>query len=115
MNSLRNKVQLIGNLGANPVVTLLQSGKKVAKASIATQDYYKDKSGEKQSSTQWHNLVAWGHAAKILENYTEKGQQIAIEGKLNHRSYDDKQGVTRYVTEIIVSDVQLLAKRIPKN
>lgn len=113
MNTLRNKVQLIGNLGANPVVKLLESGKKVAKASIATNDWYKNAKGETQTQTQWHNLIAWGHAAKVLENFTSKGQQIAIEGKLQHRSYEDKKGITHYVTEILVSDVQLLSKRIP--
>lgn len=115
MNTLRNKVQLIGNLGATPVITLLDSGKKIAKASIATNSWYKNAAGESQTQTQWHNLVAWGHAAKILENYTSKGQQIAIEGKLQNRSFNDQKGVKRYVTEIVVSDVQLLSRVIPKS
>ena len=108
MNSLRNKVQLIGNLGNNPEIITLESGKKLAKFSIATNESYKNAQGEKITETQWHNVIAWNKTADIVENYLEKGREIAIEGKLTSRSYDDKDGNKRYVTEIIVNELLLL-------
>ncbi len=92
MNTLRNKVQLIGNLGNNPEIIELESGKKLAKFSIATNETYKNVQGEKITDTQWHNVVAWNKTAEIAEKYLEKGKEIAIEGKLTSRSYDDKDG-----------------------
>ena len=108
MSTLKNKVQLIGNLGNSPEIVNLESGKKLAKFSIATNETYKNTQGEKVQDTQWHNLVAWGKTAEIIEKYTAKGSEIAIEGKLTSRSYDDKEGVKRYTTEVVVSEVLML-------
>ena len=100
MNALKNKVQLIGNLGQDPEIVTLESGNKLAKFSIATSDYYKNAKGEKVEDTQWHNIVAWGKTAEIVENYLTKGKQVAVEGKLIHRSYETKEGEKRYITEV---------------
>ncbi|MBI3500245.1 MAG: single-stranded DNA-binding protein [Bacteroidetes bacterium] len=108
MNTLRNKVQLIGNLGQNPEVKELNGGKKVAKFSLATNETYRNKAGEKVTDTQWHNLVAWGKTAEIIEKYLKKGSEVAVEGKLLNRNYTDKEGVKRYVTEIQVSELLML-------
>lgn len=111
MSSLRNKVQLIGNVGATPEITDLESGKKVTRFPLATNDFYKNAKGEKVQSTQWHNIVAWGKTAEIIEKYAVKGKEIAIDGKLNSRSYEDKEGVKRYVTEVIANEVLLLGSK----
>ena len=95
MKNLRNKVQLIGNLGKDPEVKQLESGKILAKLSLATSENYKNADGEKVTDTQWHNLVAWGKTAQIAEKYLKKGNKIAIEGKLINRSYEDKEGIKR--------------------
>jgi single-strand DNA-binding protein len=108
MNALRNKVQLIGNLGMDPEVKSLDGGKKLAKMSIATNENYKNAKGEKVTETQWHNLIAWGKTAEIIEKFLKKGSEIAIEGKLINRNYTDKEGIKRYVTEIEVSEVLML-------
>ncbi|MDH5365584.1 MAG: single-stranded DNA-binding protein [Cyclobacteriaceae bacterium] len=108
MNSLKNKVQLIGNLGANPEVLNLESGKKLAKFSIATNESYKNAQGDKVQDTQWHNVVAWEKTAGIVEKYLSKGNEVAIEGKLVNRSYEDKEGNKRYVTEVIVNELVML-------
>ncbi len=108
MNNLKNKVQLIGNLGMNPEIKTLDSGKKLAKFSIATNESYKNAKGEKIEDTQWHNLVAWGKTAEIIEKYLQKGNEVALEGKLSNRSYDDKDGNKRYVTEIVVNELLML-------
>ena len=111
MNALRNKVQLIGNLGNDPEIITLESGKKLAKFSIATNDTYKNKEGERVTDTQWHNVVAWGKTADIIEQYVTKGKEIAIEGKLSHRSYDDKEGNKRYTTEVVCNELLLLGSK----
>jgi len=108
MNKLKNKVQLIGNLGMKPEIKNLDSGKKLAKFSIATNESFKNTKGEKVEDTQWHNLIAWGKTAEIIEQYVEKGNEVAIEGKLINRSYDDKDGNKRYITEIVVNDILML-------
>lgn len=110
MNTLRNKVQLIGNLGNDPEIITLESGKKLAKFSLATNESYKDADGQKQTKTDWHNLVAWSKTAEIIEKYVTKGKEIAIEGKLTNRSWDDKEGNKRYITEVIVSEVLMFSK-----
>ena len=110
MNALRNSVRLIGNLGEDPKVRKLDSGKTVANFSIATNEIYRDNQGNKQSETTWHRLVAWGKQAEIVEQYVKKGSEVAIEGKLTNRSYDDKNGEKHYVTEILVNSVLLLDK-----
>ena len=111
MKTLRNKVQLIGNLGADPEMKELTDGKTLAKLALATSDTYKKSSGEKVTETQWHNLVAWGKTAEIAGKYLKKGNRVAIEGRLVGRSYDDKKGVKRYVTEIVVSDLLMLGSK----
>ncbi len=111
MSNLRNKVQLIGNVGNNPEMTVLESGKKVIRFSLATNENYKNAKGEKVESTNWHNMVAWGKTAEIVEKYAVKGKQIAIEGKLTSRSYETKEGEKRYITEVIVSEVLLLGAK----
>lgn len=110
MNALKNKVQLIGNLGQDPEIVTLESGNKLAKFSIATSESYKNAQGEKVEDTQWHNVVAWGKLAEIAENYLLKGKQVAVEGKLIHRSYETKEGEKRYITEVRCNEMLLLGK-----
>ena len=111
MNSLRNKVQLIGNLGNDPEIITLESGKKLAKFSLATNDSYKDASGQKIDNVQWHNLIAWNKTADIVEKYVTKGKEIAIEGKLTSRSYETKEGEKRYITEVVVNELLMLGNK----
>jgi len=108
MNNLKNKVQLIGHIGMNPEILNLESGKKLAKFSIATNETYKNAKGEKVEDTQWHNLIAWGKTADIIEQYLQKGNEVAVEGKLTHSSYEDKDGNKRYSTEVVVSEILML-------
>ena len=111
MNALRNKVQLIGNLGKEPEVRTLESGKKMALFSVATHEDYRNANGEKVTETQWHNLVAWGKLAEIVEKYLGKGKEVAIEGKLVSRSYNDKDGNKKYSTEIHVNELLMLGAK----
>lgn len=111
MYALRNKVQLIGRLGNVPDVKLTEKGKKWARFSLATHETYRNTVGEKVTETQWHYLVAWGKLAEVAEKYLEKGREMAIEGKLVNRSYVDKDGIKRYATEILVSEILLLGAR----
>ena len=108
MNTLRNKVQLIGNLGNDPEIITLESGKKLAKFSIATNDSYKNAMGEKVTDTQWHNIIAWNKTAEIIEKYVTKGNEIAIEGKLTSRSYETKEGGKKYITEVVCNELLML-------
>ena len=108
MSTLRNKVQLIGNLGSNPEIITLENGNKLAKMSLATNEHFKDKDGQKQTKTEWHNLVAWNKTAEIIEQFVAKGKEIAVEGKLSTRNYLDKEGYKRYITEVIVDELLLL-------
>ena len=110
MNALRNKVQLIGNLGNAPQVITTENGKKLAKFSVATNETYTGRTGRKEKETTWHNIVALGNVAEIAEKFLTKGKEIAIEGKLTHRSYDDKDGNKRYVTEVIINELVLMNK-----
>jgi single-strand DNA-binding protein len=115
MTTLKNKVQLIGFLGKDAEIKRLDNGKVMAIISLATSENYKNAAGKKVTDTQWHNLIAWGKTAEFLEKYTTKGSEIGIEGKLMNRSYEDKNGVKRYVTEVFVSEVLLMnAKRAEK-
>ena len=111
MYALRNKVQLIGNLGKAPDVRTTESGKKWARFSLATNESYRNAKGEKVTETQWHNLVAWGKVAEIVEKYLEKGKEVAIEGKLVSRSYNDKEGNKKYTTEVLVSELLMLGSK----
>ena len=110
MNTMKNKVQLIGHVGQEPEVKTFGEGKKVANITIATNDSYTNEKGEKVDQTEWHRVTAWGKTAEIIEKFVTKGKEIAIEGKLTHRSYDDKDGNKRYVTEIVASEILLLGK-----
>ena len=114
MNALVNKVQLIGNLGKEPEVKTLESGKKMARFSVATNESYRNAKGEKVTETQWHNLVAWGRLAEIVEKYLVKGKEVAIEGKLINRSYNDKDGNKKYITEIQVNELKMLGAKVPE-
>lgn len=109
MKTLRNKVNLIGNLGINPEIKTLDKGGKLAKVTIATNETYKNAKGEKITETQWHNLIAWGKTADILERYTKAGSKVAIEGKLVNRSYTDKAGQKKYITEVEINEVMVLS------
>jgi len=111
MNNLRNKVQLIGHLGNDPEIKEYDGGKTMAKFSMATSEYYKNKSGEKVTETQWHNIVAWNGTAKVVEKLLKKGNEVAIEGKLTTRKWDDKDGNTKYFTEIIANEVLLFKSK----
>ena len=106
-----NKVILVGNVGKDPEVRYLENNVAVAKFPLATSDNYKNKNGERVSNTEWHNIVAWRGLAEIAEKYVKKGNQLFIEGKLVSRSWDDKEGNKRYITEVIVSNMQMLDKR----
>jgi single-strand DNA-binding protein len=108
--NLRNRVQLIGHLGADPEITSLDSGKKLAKIALATNEVYYNDKGEKVTDTQWHQAVAWGKLADVVEKYVSKGKEVALEGKLLHRSYEDRNGDKKYSTEVIISDLLLLGK-----
>lgn len=112
MYALRNKVQLIGNLGNVQNVRTTENGKKWARFSMATNDTYRNAKGEKITETQWHNLVAWGKVAEIVEKFLGKGREVAIEGKLVNRSYNDKDGNKKYITEVLVSEVLMLGSRM---
>ncbi len=108
MNALRNKVQLIGNLGNAPEVRNTESGKKLVKFSVATNEVYNNNKGEKVKETQWHNVIAWGKVAEIAEKYLHKGSEVAVEGKLITRNYNDKEGNKKYVTEVQLNELLLL-------
>jgi len=111
MYALKNKVQLIGNLGNAPEVKNLEGGKKIARFSIATNESYRNQKGEKVNETQWHNIVAWGKVAEIAEKYLQKGSEVALEGKLVSRSYNDKDGNKRYITEVQVNEILMLGEK----
>lgn len=111
MNPLKNRVQLIGRLGKDPQIKRLPDQKVVAQCSLATSERYQNKAGEKIEDTQWHQVVLWGRLAEVAERFLTKGMQVAIEGKLTYRSYQDKQGQQRYITEIVAQDLLLLDKK----
>lgn len=110
MSTIRNKVQLIGNVGREPEIVNLESGKKLAKFSVATNENYKNASGERVTDTQWHNIVAWGKTAELIEKYVNKGKEVGVEGKLTTRTWDDKDGTKHYFTEVICNELLLLGK-----
>ncbi len=111
MNAMRNKVMLIGNVGNDPQIIELEGGRKLAKFSIATNENYKNSKGERIQKTQWHKIVLWGNLAGIAENFVSKGKEVAIEGRLEHRSYEDKEGNTHYITEVVASEMLLLGSK----
>lgn len=111
MNSLKNRVQLIGHLGMNPEIKTLESGTKLAKFSIATNETYKNAKGEKVTDTEWHNVIAWNKTAELAEMFLEKGKEVAIEGKLTTRSWDDEKGNKRYITEVVCNEILFLGTK----
>ncbi len=110
MNTLKNKVQLIGRLGQDPEIINFNDGNKIAKFSLATDDSYKDKNGNKIERAYWHNIIVKGGLVKVVEEYITKGKEIAIEGKLTNRSWEDKTGQKRYITEIHANELLMLSK-----
>lgn len=111
MYTLKNRVQLIGNLGNDPEVKKTQTGKKLARFNIATNEVYRNAKGEKVKETTWHNLIAWGKVADIAEKYLNKGSEIAIEGKLISRSYTDKEGIKKFISEVEVNELLMLGSK----
>ncbi|MDP3002891.1 MAG: single-stranded DNA-binding protein [Bacteroidales bacterium] len=108
MNSLKNRVTLIGNLGQDPETKTTETGKKVTHFTLATDDGYKNSDGQKVNETTWHNIVAWNGLADIAGKYLKKGRQVAVEGRIVYRTYEDKKGATKNITEIVLNDLILL-------
>ena len=106
-----NKVILIGNLGADPEVKYLDSGVAVANFSLATTESYKNKEGERVSQTEWHNIVLWRGLAEVAEKWLKKGSSVYVEGKIRNRKWEDKEGNTRYTTEILGDNITMLGKK----
>jgi single-strand DNA-binding protein len=111
MKNLRNQVQLIGRLGADPELNEFSTGSKKVQMRIATSETYKNKSGEKVTDTQWHNVVAWNSTADFASAYLNKGTEVMIHGKLVNRSYEDKNGSKRYITEVVTDQMLILQKK----
>jgi single-strand DNA-binding protein len=108
---MKNSVQLIGNVGNDPEIQTLENGNKMVYLNIATNDRFTDDKGEKVEQTEWHRVIAWGKIAEIIEKYVAKGKEIGVEGKLTHRSYEDKNGEKKFITEVVVHEVLLLSKQ----
>jgi single-strand DNA-binding protein len=108
MYAIKNKVQLIGNLGQLPDIRTTETGKKLARFSIATNDTYRNSRGERVRETLWHTVIAWGKLAEIAEKYLTKGREVAVAGKLVHRDYIDKNGIKRFITEIVLNELVML-------
>ncbi len=111
MNTLRNNVKLIGRLGQDPEVKLLDNGSKLATFSLATSDSFIAKDGHKQEQTQWHSIVVWGNLAGICEKYLKKGKEIAVDGCITYRTWDDKNGTRHYKSEIVASDLLFVGSK----
>jgi single-strand DNA-binding protein len=103
-----NKVILVGHLGADPDMRYTPSGQGVCELRLATSESWNDKNGQRQERTEWHRIVVWGKRAEVCSKYLAKGRQVFVEGRIQTRSYDDKDGNKRYITEIIANDVQFL-------
>ncbi len=110
MKNLLNSVRLFGNVGKDPIITQFENGNKVAKWSMATNERIKNSKGETVDDVQWHNVVAWGNVATVVEKYVTKGTRLSIEGKLHYRRFVNKDGEEKEVAEIIVKDVLLVEK-----
>ena len=111
MQALKNKVQLIGHLGNAPEVRTTESGRKLARFSVATNETYRNAKGEKITDTQWHNIIAWGKTADIIEKYLGKGSEVVVEGKLINRNYTDKEGNKKYITEVEFGELLMLGSK----
>ena len=112
MNNLRNHVQLIGRLGHDPEIRTFDNDRKKASFSLATSDSYKNAKGEKVIETQWHNIIAWGKNAELIEKLLRKGSEVVLQGKLVHRSWQGEDGQKRYTTEIIVNEFVLVGAKM---
>ncbi|MFK7049696.1 MULTISPECIES: single-stranded DNA-binding protein [Flavobacterium] len=110
MNALRNKVQLIGHVGQEPEIKILEGGRKLAKLTLATNEVYYNENKEKVTDTQWHHITAWGKTAEIIENFVNKGKEIMVEGKLTYKNWEDKNGEKRNSTEIVINELLLMNK-----
>ena len=110
MYSLKNKVNLIGNLGKDVEIKETKNGNKLARFSIATNEVYNSKEGEKKQTTEWHNIIAWGKTADMMALLLKKGNKVAIEGRLQYGSFQDKNGNTRYTTDIVATTFQKLSR-----
>jgi single-strand DNA-binding protein len=108
MSSLSNRVTLIGNLGQDPETKSTETGKKVTHFTLATKDGYKNNEGQRITETTWHNIVAWNGLADVADKFLKKGKEVAVEGRIVYRNYEDKKGATKYITEIVLSDLILL-------
>lgn len=108
MRNLRNSVSLIGRVGVEPKIVKFENGSSIANFTLATDESYKNKKGEKVEETQWHNLVVRNGLVKVVESYVKKGQELVIEGRLTTRSWEDKEGQKHYTTEILVNDLLML-------
>jgi single-strand DNA-binding protein len=111
LNAMKNRVQLIGHVGQDPEVKTVGNNRKVANLTLATNDHYYNDAGEKVEQTEWHRLTAWGKTAELIEKYVTKGKEIGIQGKLTHRSYEDKDGSKKYVTDVVVDELLLLGSK----
>jgi len=111
MRNLRNQVQLIGRLGADPEMSEFSTGGRKTQMRIATSETYKNKSNEKVTDTQWHNVIAWNNTATFAKTYLTKGTEIMIQGKLSNRTYEDKNGTTRYITEVVADQIMIIQKK----
>ena len=110
MTQLINNVQLIGRAGMAPEIKSFDKDRKLARFSLATNEYYYDQKGERKENTQWHNLIAWGKTAEIIEKVVTKGKELAVSGKLINRSWDDKDGTKRYITEVEIYQIMAFGK-----
>ncbi len=111
MGNIRNQVRLIGNLGRDPEFREISNGRKMARFSLATNEYYVGDQGEKMSETQWHQVVAWGKLAEICERLLHKGSEVVLDGRLNTRSYNDKEGARRTYTEVVALEMAVMDRR----
>lgn len=114
MKAVTNTVNLVGNLGKDPQIMNFVSGSKKVSATLATSDYFKNQKGEWVKDVQWHNLVAWGKTAEIMSKVLTKGSQVAVQGSLKYRTYEDADGKTKYTTEIVVDEFILGGKAAEK-
>ena len=111
MNILRNNVRLIGRLGQDPEIRQLDKGNKVASFSLATGEQYTDKEGNKKDTTEWHNIVAWGNLAERCEKYLKKGKEVAIDGRLTYRNWEDKSGSKHTTAEVVINELMFIGTK----
>ncbi|MFM7496804.1 MAG: single-stranded DNA-binding protein [Bacteroidota bacterium] len=111
MGNIRNQVRLIGNLGRDPEYREISNGRKMTRFSLATNEYYVGDQGEKMAETQWHQVVAWGKLAEICERLLHKGSEVVLDGRLNTRSYNDKEGVRRSYTEVVALEMAVMDRK----